>query len=101
MITIPIDNIPNQEFDIALGDYDYHIQLRTIQGFTYMSVWENDQPLCYSQICTPNNFINQYKYISVNGKLYFKCLDNEYPNYTKFNITQNLLFLTPDEVAQL
>ena len=100
MLLVPIKNIPNQVFSITLNGVGYRIMLRTIQGLTFMSVWVNNEALFYNQICTPNNWVNQYNYISVNGKFYFYCLDEEYPNYEKFGITQALYFLTPEEVNE-
>lgn len=100
MLLVPIKNIPNQSFSVTLNGVGYRIQLRTIQGLTFMSVWVNNEALFYNQICTPNNWVNQYDYISVNGKFYFYCLDDEYPNYEKFGVTQALYFLTPEEVNE-
>lgn len=100
MLLVPIKNVPNQVFSITLNGVGYRIMLRTIQGLTFMSVWVNNEALFYNQICTPNNWVNQYNYISVNGKFYFYCLDDEYPNYEKFGITQALYFLTPEEVNE-
>lgn len=100
MLLVPIKNIPNQIFSVTLNDVGYRVALRTIQGLTFMSVWANGEPLFYNQICTPNNWVNQYDYISVNGKFYFYSLDDEYPNYEKFGITQALYFMTPEEVNE-
>lgn len=98
MQIIPLQNIPNQVFSITLNEVDYRIALRTIQGFTLISVWQNGDILFYNQLCVPNSFVNPYDYVSQNGKLYFRCLDDEYPNYNLFGNTQQLYFLTPDEV---
>lgn len=101
MLVVPIQQKSNQAFTCILNGLVYRVALRTIQGFTYMSAWVNGEPLFYNQVCTPNNWVNHYNYISVNGKFYFKCMDKQYPNYKNFNATQQLLFLTPDEVAQV
>lgn len=90
--------VPNQELSFVVADNVFFIRLRTIQEITYMSCWVNDKPLFYDQICTPNNWVNQYKYISVGGKFYFKCVNNDYPYYTKFGDSQELLFYTQDEI---
>lgn len=100
MIQIPISNIPNQEFSMTLAGNEFFIQLRTIQDLTYMSCSINGEPTFYSQICTPNNWVNQYKYISAGGKFAFRCIDDEYPNYKKFNSTQFLYFITQEEIDQ-
>jgi hypothetical protein len=98
MYNINLANIPNQEFEFVVGKKTFMVQLRTIQGLTFASIFLDGEPLLYSQICTPNSFINLYRYISVGGKFYFKCVDNEYPNYEKFGSTQQLVFYTEDEL---
>lgn len=99
MQIVPLQAIPNQTFTILLNGELYRIALRTVQELTYMSVWINEEVLFYNQLCTPNNWVNPYDYVSRNGKFFFACADEEYPTYTKFNITQQLLFLTTEEVA--
>lgn len=101
MTIVNIQNIPNQMFSTVLNGEVYRIMLKTIQGLTYMSVWINDDVIFYNQLCVPNSFVNPYNYVSQGGKFYFLCDDQEYPNYTEFNNTQKLLFLTDDEVNSL
>lgn len=98
MQIIPLQSVPNQTFSVLLGGELYRIAIRTIQDLTYMSVWLDDRVLFYNQLCTPNNWVNPYNYVSVNGKLYFACNNGEYPNYKLFNISQQLYFLTETEV---
>lgn len=98
MYNITLKNVPNQSFNIVLNGQDYRLHVRTINGLTYISAWQDDEILFYSQLCTPNNWVNPYKYVSDNGKLYFKCINGDYPTYTEFGITQELYFLTPEEV---
>lgn len=101
MQLIDLQKIPNQAFSITLNNTDYRIAVRTIQNLTFLTVWENGEILFYNQICVPNGFVNPYNYVSNNGKLYFRCLDDEYPNYKNFGVTQWLYFLTKEEVANL
>lgn len=100
MYKIDLTTIPNQIFTVMLEGVEYKIQLRTIQNQTYMSCWANNELLFYSQLCTPNNYVNPYNYVSINGKFYFECLDNEYPYFENFNTTQNLYFYTTEEIKQ-
>ena len=100
MRLINLQNIPNQSFSITLNNVDYRIAVRTIQDLTFISVWKNGEVLFYNQICVPNGFVDPYKYISENGKIFFKCLDDEYPNYKSFGVTQWLYYLTAEEVAE-
>lgn len=98
MYVVNINKVPNQELTFIESDRAFRIQLRTIQDLTFMTVFLNEQPLIYSQLCTPNNFVNLYNYISVGGKFFFQCIDEEYPNYKKFGDTQHLVFYTEDEL---
>lgn len=100
MQIIEISPIPNQRFEVILNGLLYQVELRTIQDLTYMSVWVNDDILFYNQLCTPNNYVNPYNYLSVNGKFYFKAVNGEYPNYKNFGTTSFIYFLTPQEIAQ-
>lgn len=99
MYKVPVQPIPNQLFSVMIGNVDYQVELRTIQDTAFMSVWANGDILFYNQLCTPNNFVNPYNYVSKNGKFYWKSLDGEYPYFKNFGNTQHLLFLTAEEVA--
>ena len=98
MQLIELQNIPNQIFNIVLNGVDYRIQVKTIQDLTFISVWRNGAVLFYNQICVPNGYVDPYNYVSENGKIFFRGLDSEYPNYRKFGITQWLYYLTAEEV---
>ena len=98
MYNIQLLKTPNQSFNFMVGNNAFVVELRTIQELTFASIFVNGEPLLYSQLCIPNNFINLYRYISVGGKFYFKCIDNEYPHFSKFGETQQLLFYTEDEL---
>lgn len=98
MYKVKLSNIPNQSFEFMYDSRTFIVQLRTIQDFTFASIFLDGEPLLYSQICTPNNFINLHKYIKAGGKFFFKCVDNEYPYYTRFNNSQELLFYTDAEL---
>lgn len=98
MYNIELQKTPNQEFTYVVGDNTFTVQLRTIQDLTFATIFLDGEALLYSQLCVPNTFVNLYRYISAGGKFFFKCVDNEYPNYQKFGDTQQLLFYTEDEL---
>ena len=98
MYLIELNEIPNQTFTIMIENVNHRVELRTIQNATYMSVWANGEILFYNQLCTPNAFVNPYNYVSNGGKFFFKCTDDEYPNYKLFGKTQQLYFYSKDEV---
>lgn len=98
MYSIRISKVPNQELTFVVNDKAFRVVLRTIQDLTFASVFLNEEPLIHNQLCTPNNYVNLYNFISVGGKFYFNCIDGEYPNYKKFGDTQHLEFYTTDEL---
>ena len=98
MYIVKLQKIPNQELSFVVDDRTFLIKLRTIQGLTFADIELDGEALLHGQICLPNEFINLYRYISANGKFYFKCVDNEYPYYEKFGDSQNLIFYTEDEL---
>ena len=99
MYRLPIERIPNQIFTVVIDNISYRVALRNIQNLTFMSVWADGNLLFYNQLCVPNGFVNPYNYLSINGKFYFRCLNSDYPFFKNFGITQELMFYTPEEVA--
>lgn len=98
MYNVRLSKVPNQELTFVVNDKAFRVVLRTIQDLTFATIFLNEEPLIYNQLCTPNNYVNLYNFISVGGKFYFNCIDDEYPNYKKFGDTQHLEFYTTDEL---
>lgn len=98
MYRLPIESIPNQVFTVVIDNITYRCALRNIQNLTFMSVWADGDLLFYNQLCVPNSFVNPYNYLSINGKFYFRCINNDYPFFKNFGVTQELLFYTAEEV---
>lgn len=98
MYEVRLQKIPNQEVSFVIDDRTFLVKLRTIQDLTFADIYLDGEALLHSQICLPNEFINIYRYISANGKFFFKCVDKEYPYYQKFGDSQQLIFYTEDEL---
>jgi len=98
MYLVNLDKIPNQTFNVMLDNVDYRVALRSIKGLTYMSLWANGELLFYNQLCTPNAPVNPYRYVSINGRFCFACDTDDYPYYTQFGETQQLYFITQEEI---
>lgn len=98
MYNVEINKVPNQELTFIVDGNSFRIQLRTIQELTFASIYLNDEPMLYSQLCVPNEYINGKQYLGKNGMFYFRCLDNEYPNYKKFGDTHHLEYYAENEL---
>ena len=101
MIEIEVQQIPNQEFIREIGDVRYTIKLRTFQGMTLADITADDVVLKRSVRVCPNMPIIPYKYLTKGGNFMFFCLDADYPHYTKFGVTQQLVYLTDEELEAL
>jgi hypothetical protein len=101
MYKINLYNIPNQEFEIEFDNLRYKIKLRTIQeNFTIADIYINNELVKSSVRCCPNVPLIPYKYLRGNGgNFFFQCLDENYPNYTLFNKTQNLIYISNAELG--
>lgn len=101
MIEIDVQQIPNQEFLRIIDDHRYLLKIRTFNGITLMDITIDEVPVKYGIRVIPNEYIIPYKYLTKGGNFMFVCNDGEYPFYTKFGITQQLVYLTNDEIAEI
>ena len=99
MKLIPLEQIPNQKFNIRLDNHSYNFVFNTRRELTYFSLFEGEEPLTHGRLCLPNQSIQipSYKF---NGVLYFECFDHETPIYSKFGTLHNLYFVTQDELTE-
>lgn len=101
MIEIEVQNIPNQEFIKEIDGYRYNIAIRSYKGLTLMDITCDDVVLKRSVRVCPNTPIIPYYYLTKGGNFMFACQSKEYPNYKKFGETQQLVYLTDDELLGL
>lgn len=100
MNNITLQNIPNQEFDITLDEVDYTIRLRTVRDFTLADIEANGELLKSGVRCVPGIPLLPYKYLTRGGNFFFMCLDGNYPYYTQFGVTQELIYISDSELAE-
>lgn len=68
---IPIDQLPNQSFDIDLNDQRCRFEFITRGIFLYMNLTIDDEEKANGIICLNNVDLIQYPDIGLDGKLYF------------------------------
>lgn len=96
-LTIKSNN-PNQSVTFSNNNKSYRIHLYTFKNFTLADVYLNDELVVGGARCVPDQLIVQNKSALEDGNFAFICVDKDYPYYTKFNRSQQLVFLTSDEV---
>lgn len=101
MLTIPLQSLPNQQLDVILNQQRFTIRLITRDALTYCDIQVNGEYVVAGVKCTELPII-PYEYIArdIGGNFLFVNSNSivEYPNYTKFNTVQNLIFFTIDEL---
>ena len=70
--TIPLDNLPNQSFEIQLGNKNCQFEFITRGVFMFMNLSVNRVPQINGVICLNGVNLIQYDDIDFDGKLYFK-----------------------------
>jgi hypothetical protein len=104
MIIVPIAALPNQTFDILLDNNDWEFALYTLNEFNLMAVDVslNGTLILSGQRVNSSQFIVPYDYLAPNdGNFFFVTINDEYPDYTKFNLSQQLLYVTVAEFEEL
>lgn len=101
MIEIDVQRIPNQEFEKEIDGVRYTIKLRSFNNMTLADITIDDEVVKHGVRVCPNTLIIPYEYLTKGGNFMFYCMDNDYPYYTKFGITQQLVYLTDEEIREL
>lgn len=106
MIEIILSQTPNQSFSIELEGHQYDfifmsINTNNLPGVGIMAVdIVRDNILLVSGNRLPPLFpLIPYRYLeNGEGNFIFTTLNDDYPDYNQFGITQSLLYLTASEV---
>lgn len=101
MIEIDLQNIPNQEFTKEINGVRYAFRLHTYDDILFVDIAADDESLKRGVRACPNTPLIPYNYKTRGGNFLFYCLKNEYPHYLKFGVTQQLVYLTDAEIAQI
>lgn len=101
MIEIDVQQIPNQEFLRLIDGNRYLIKFRTFKDITLADITINEEPIKYGLRVSANSYLIPYPYLTNGGNFMFVCNDNDYPHYTKFGVTQQLVYLTAEEIAEI
>lgn len=98
MIQIPIQAIPNQDFSINLDGSFYDIAIKTTHGVMSVSLSRDAAVIITNLRAVAFGPIIPSRY-EEKGNFTFITLNGQLPDYKKFNVTQNLVYFTADELA--
>lgn len=100
MIEIPLQAIPNQSLTIRLDNNFYQITLKEIEGLMAITIIRDGTPIVIGERIVPGYPIIPYRYLE-NGNFAFLTLDDEYPYYPQFGVTQQLVYASQSELETL
>ncbi len=97
MQLVPIQAIPNQSFTINLDNNLYGISIKETEGVMSVSI-ERDNVLIVENNRVPAGApLLPYRYQEA-GNFIFITANFQLPYYTKFNVTQTLVYFSTEEL---
>ena len=100
MMNLPIQQIPNQSFSVALDGNNWDFVLKTAGDTTVVSLTLNGTDILDGARAVAGGFIIPSLYQEA-GNFFFVTQNFELPYYTEFTVTQNLIYISASELAVL
>lgn len=103
MQTIPLESIPNQNLSFTIDGHRYELTLKEIDPeMCVVTVVRDGVTLVDSARAVPGYAILRYAYLQGQiGNFAFITVNGEYPHYSKFNSTQELIYATTSEIEAM
>lgn len=92
--------IPAQSFSVSIGDYTYGFRIIYCGSFIAYDITIDDEAVVTGGRIVFGQLLMPYAIQEVDGNFILDCPSDEEPDYTKFNDTQFLLYLTQDEADE-
>lgn len=99
MIKISLIQHPNQTFPVILDGTRYDLTIKDSDGILIIDIAKDDQIIITGQRVLPNTLIIPYNHLA-DGNFVLSTKDDELPDWNKFEITQELFYLTGDELTR-
>ena len=99
MILIPLEQIPNQEFEIILNNQSCTIHLFLRGDYLYLDLMLDNDPVFYGAICYDRTKILPVNSIFKGNFIFIDNLSSSNPEYTKLNERYELYYLDEKEIA--
>ena len=98
MMQIPIQVVASQSFSTILDGNTWDFILKTVEDSTVVSLTLNGSDILDSARAVAGSFIIPSQY-EEDGNFFFTTQDFELPFYTRFNVSQSLLYVSTPELA--
>lgn len=107
MEIIPLQSIPNQELSIKLNGNNYSITIKNINNtddaennLMAVSISRNNELLISGFRLVSGFTVIPYRYLE-DGNFAFSTPDQNYPDYTRFGVTQFMFYADPEELESI
>ncbi len=100
MQSIPLQQLPNQQFTVVLDSNQWIVALKTTNGIISVSLTLNNVDIVDNARAVANQFIIQSEYLE-SGNFFFQTQAFDLPNYTQFGITQSFIYLSAADLVAL
>lgn len=101
-IRIPLQAIPNQSLSVQLDGQRYDIRLNEANGIMAATISINETVVISGARIVDSGALLNYQYLEGDGgNFVFLTELDEIPYYTMFGDTQQLIYLTAAEIANL
>lgn len=99
MLQIRLLPIPNQTFTVTIDGAIWDIVIRKAVNCMFADIKRDNETVILGQRILPNQAIIPYKYLSMYGNFAIITVNEEYPNYERFDLDHVLVYLTPQELG--
>ena len=103
MQVIPLENVPNQSFNIVLNEQNCIIHLYQRGDYMYIDITVDGTPIRQGAMCLVDIDILNYPLLGFTGVLFFSDLLGKYgtPNYKELGSRYVLFYITEDELQNV
>lgn len=99
MRTLPIEAMPNQQLSINIDGNRWTVRLKIAVNSMFADIYLNDEPLILGQRIAVGTPVIPYDYLATAGNFIFVVEGDALPDWTQFGITQQMLYVSPGELA--
>lgn len=103
MMQIPLQALPNQSLSIQLDNNNYDLVIRSTPNTSNIMIADvsiNNTLVVEGQRLVPNQFFIPYLYMQ-NGNFTIVTDNDDYPDWTLFQISQYLVYATQSEIEAI
>ena len=98
MLQLPIQALPNQEFQAVLDGNSWDFTIRSTEGVMSMTLALNGGAVIQNARCVAGSLVIPSQYEEA-GNFLFLTAGNRLPGYALFGTTQSLIYVSAAELA--